>query len=161
FKVITTKHGPVLTAPGTTQVSLSWTGADPKTPTLETIYNLNRAQTWQDFEAALSTYSGSTQSFIMCDRRGNIGFQVAGNIPLRANVRGNAGSILTPGWTGVGDWVSRLPFQSLPHAYNPPSGFIVAEAQSIPGMTLRNNQYRAQRINFVLSECRKHGNHMG
>ncbi len=45
-----------------------------------------------------------------------------GDIPIRA--KGN-GTLPVPGWTNEHDWTGFIPFEELPYAFNPDSGYIV------------------------------------
>ncbi len=60
-------------------------------------------------------------NFVYADRAGNIGYALAGKIPLRADV-----PTLLPlaGWDEDNDWRGYIPFDDLPRIYNPPDGVI-------------------------------------
>jgi penicillin amidase len=93
------------------------------------------------------------------DTTGNIGYQQCGTVPIRASgarVGQYESCLLTPGWTGFGDWVSAMPFADLDHAYNPPQGYFVANmAQVKSELPVNVNYYRSQRIDAVLSTFKK------
>ena len=54
-------------------------------------------------------------------RHGNIGYQMPGDIPIRA---GGDGRLPVPGWTDEYEWTGFIPFEELPYAFNPDSGYI-------------------------------------
>jgi penicillin amidase len=104
---------------------------------------------------ALSHYSGPTQNFVYADVDGHIGYYGAGRIPIR---KSGDGSVPYDGSTDDGEWTSFIPFDKLPHSYEPPSGIIVTANQRVVGGTypyfLSHNwaqPYRARRIYDLLS----------
>jgi penicillin amidase len=94
------------------------------------------------------------------DVNGNIGFYAAGRVPIRAAGDGRAP---VPGWSGTYDWTGTIPFDELPHAYNPDSGrFINANQQIVddayPYLLTPDwsEPYRANRITELLDSLRLH-----
>ncbi len=155
-KVVVTRHGPILleNESNNTAVALAWTGHDIAEPQLETLYRLNRAGNWQQFRNILKAYRGATQTFLYADRNGNIGSQIAGNIPLRKQSeltgRLKASQVLL-GWPGRYDWTARLEFQEMPSSYNPKEGFLIANAINLNGFQAPVTPYPVQRAQFVLA----------
>lgn len=153
--VYETRNGPIVLTDGGKSYSLKWTALDAKNLQLGTFMNLNRAGNWREFQDALRSYGGSTQNFVYADVKGNIGWYVAGQIPIR---RKGDGSLPYDGASTDGDWTGMIPFEELPHLYNPPSGFIVTANQRIAGtdykypqMTRVYGSDRARRIYDLLS----------
>jgi len=144
--VYETRNGPIVMTEGNKSYSLRWTALDPKNLDLGTFFKLNRAGNWQEFQSALKNYGGSTQNFVYADVKGNIGWYVGGQIPLR---RKGDGSLPYDGATTDGDWTGMIPFEELPHLYNPPSGFIVTANQRIAG-----TDYKYQQMNRVYGSDR-------
>jgi penicillin amidase len=128
--VIETSHGPIVADEGGKKYSLKWTAFDPKNNEFEAFFAMNRAKNWTEFQNALKTYGGATQNFVYADVKGNIGWYAAGRIPLR---RQGDGAFTYDGSTTDGDWVGYIPFNELPHLFNPPSGLIVTANQRIVG----------------------------
>ena len=121
-----TRHGPLMSdvaedISGT--VALRWTALDDTDDTIGAFLSLNRAQNWDDFTKALSLYYAPMQNFVYADVDGNIGYYAPGALPIRAKGDGTAP---VPGWTGEYDWTGYVPFDKLPHTFNPPEGFIVS-----------------------------------
>jgi penicillin amidase len=122
-----TRHGPILIADGTERISLRWTAAEPgflQYPVLD----IDRAQNWQQFTAAIARWSGPGSNFVYADVDGNIGYHAAGFLPKR---HGFAGDLPLDGSSGDFEWDGYIPFDQLPSAYNPPGG-IVATANQNP-----------------------------
>jgi penicillin amidase len=120
-----TRHGPVMVTAGNESLALRWTAAEPsgwQFPFLE----INRARNWQEFRAALARFAGPAQNFVYADIEGNIGYQAAGKLPVRKNHRGD---VPVEGG-GNYEWEGFIPFEELPSAYNPSSGYIVTANQN-------------------------------
>ena len=61
---------------------------------------------------------------------GNIGYQMPGQIPIRAK---GDGTVPVPGWTGEYEWTGTIPFDELPSVYNPEVGYVAtANNQVVP-----------------------------
>jgi len=118
-----TRHGPVVNYENGKAYSLRWTANEgfgfP-------FFDLDRAQNWQDFRAALKKFWAPGQNFIYADKAGNIGYQATGAVPIR---RGFDGDIPLDGASGQFEWDGYIPFDQLPSAYNPPSGIVATANQ--------------------------------
>ncbi|MEP6901774.1 MAG: penicillin acylase family protein, partial [Actinomycetota bacterium] len=121
----------------------------------------NRARNWTEFQTALKTYGGASQNFVYADVKGNIGWYAAGRVPIRKT---GDGSLPYDGTTTDGDWVGYIPFDELPHLYNPPEGFIVTANQRTVGTDYKYygvmtrdaaNPWRARRIYNLLKDNTK------
>jgi len=161
LEVEETRNGAIITDEVGQKFALKWTARDPKNQEFEAFFKLNRAKNWTDFQTALKTYGGASQNFVYADVKGNIGWWAAGKIPIRK--LGN-GSLLYDGATNEGDWVGYIPFEELPHLYNPKEGFIVTANQRIVGTDYKYfsemsrdaaNPWRAQRIYDLLKNNTK------
>ncbi|MBP6003185.1 MAG: penicillin acylase family protein [Pyrinomonadaceae bacterium] len=137
FEVTETRNGPIILEDGGKRYALKWTAFDPKNNEIATFYRWNRARNWQDFTDALKSYGGAAQNFIYADTKGNIGWYAASRIPIR---RVGDGALPYDGSTTDGDWVSNIPFDELPHLYNPPSGMIITANQRIVGTSFKYTQ---------------------
>ncbi len=122
-----TARGPVISAvhPGwpmdSLVISLRWTGAG-FSDDLRAILLLNRAKNPDEFFAALQHYGAPCQNVTYADRDGNIGFQMAGKIPLRRDKQGHLPYLA---WENKGDWLGDLPLKKMPHRWNPNNYFVV------------------------------------
>lgn len=128
--VAATRHGPIIFEKDTARYALRWTALDPKAIEFEAFYYINRARNWNEFRAALNRYAGPTQNFVYADQGGHIGYYGAGRIPIR---KSGDGSTPYDGATDDGEWTGYIPFDSLPHVYDPPGGFIVTANQRVAG----------------------------
>ena len=108
-------------------VSLRWTALDPGT-TATAIFALSTAQDFDDFRAAAALFDVPAQNLIYADVDGNIGYQTPGRLPIRG---AGDGWMPQPGWDSGYDWTGYIPFEELPVAYNPASGYIVTANNAI------------------------------
>ncbi len=160
--VVVTRHGPVISdlIPGETRrLALQW--APLKDPAFVSypFFELDSAQTWEEFRQALSLMGGPSLNFVYADVDGHIGYQAEGRIPLRASATNDmpvAGSDNAHEWTGV------VPFEKLPSVLDPPSGIIAtANARITPDgyPYLLSSEwmapYRTERIYRVLQSGRQ------
>ena len=168
-EVRTTRHGPILTSmPRTTNnnpaaqngaiaelpLALRWTGLEQCHITAA-VQKLNHARNWDEFRDALRDWDVPPQNMIYADKEGNIGYIMAGAIPIRA--KGQA-VLPSPGWTGEYEWTGYIPFEELPQTYNPQQHFIVTANNRVVNddypYYITNewlNGYRAQRIRDLLT----------
>ena len=101
-------------------LSMRWTGNEYSNES-RTLYLLARARNWDDFKRAVSTFRAVSQNIIYADVNGNIGLYCSAGVPMRKK---GAGLAVMPGWTAEYDWQGLVPFEELPHSYNPESGFL-------------------------------------
>ncbi len=101
-------------------ISLAWTALTPSTP-FEAIWGFNLAGNWDEFREAARHFHVPAQNLLYADVDGNIGYQMPGDIPIRAN---GDGRTPVPGWTDEYNWTGFIPFEELPYALNPASGYI-------------------------------------
>jgi penicillin amidase len=146
-RIRSSRHGPLLsdvdqrlqqvsasradpaTPTGPYAVALSWTALQPGR-TMDALLGLDQAQNFTEFRAAAALVSAPSQNLIYADTAGNIGYQLAGAVPLRR--KGN-GTKPAPGWDPGYGWRGTVPFAKLPYVENPLSGFIVAANQQVIG----------------------------
>jgi penicillin amidase len=120
-----TRHGPVITdfqpAPSRSEVvSLCWT-AHEASADFHGLHALNRARNWHEFLDALSHQTAPALNFVYGDDAGNIGFALAGRVPLRA---GAPSPLPSEGWRSQNEWRGFVPFADLPRLFNPPEQVI-------------------------------------
>jgi penicillin amidase len=125
IQVRVTRHGPLISdvIDGTGDpLAFRWTALDDEDHTVEALIGVARAGDWDQFTKALRSYKAPMQNFVYADETGNIGYYAPGALPIRT--RGD-GALPAPGWTDEYAWAGYVPFEQLPHVYNPPQGFIV------------------------------------
>jgi len=123
-----TRHGPVVEIRGRLY-ALKWTSLDD-TPELVAFLQMDRASNWEEFQEALRRFPGPSQNFVYADVDGRIAWYSAGRLPIR---RSGDGSRPYRGATDEGDWTGFVPFESLPHLVDPPSGRIVTANNRLVG----------------------------
>lgn len=153
--VTVTRHGPVVLQRGGDAYALRWTALSPEANEFTAFYKLNRARDWKEFREALKDYGGATQNFVYADVDGHIGYYGAGQIPVR---RGGDGSVPFDGSKDEGEWKGFIPFDELPHVFDPPSGVIVTANNRVVGTSYPHHlthvwapPTRARRIHDLLA----------
>jgi len=167
-----TEHGPMLNpifTKETRPISLKWTLYDPALNSLP-LYQLNVASNWEEFSAALATWSWPTQNVVYSDDQGHIAYHAIGKVAVW-----HASSVQP---LPQGPLVSRfewykfvdahhfleayIPFDDLPNALDPPSGFlatansrVTTDKQHYPLTLEWADPYRVERI-YKLLEGRDH-----
>ena len=130
MSVWVTRHGPLFVNEDDTPMALRWVAAEPGFVQYPFI-DIDRAQDWAEFRAALARMPGPASNFVYADTGGNIGYQAAGRLPVR---RGFAGDVPLDGASGNFEWDGFIPFDELPTAFNPPGGIIATANQDpFPG----------------------------
>ncbi len=120
-----TRHGPLISdvsGKAAAPLALRWTALDRGDTTAVAFFDMAYAVSWEEFTAALQDYVAPSQNIVYADREGNIGYYGPGRIPIRAKGDGTAP---VPGWDSDYEWQGWIPFDELPHAFNPPEGYIV------------------------------------
>lgn len=157
-EVMITRHGPVVERDGNTAYALRWTATEPGG--LDYAFPLlGRAQNWQEFLAVLQQVPGPAQNVVYADVEGNIGFAVAGKVPVRKK---GDGSLPVLGDTADYEWTGSIPFEELPQVLNPPDGIIATANAKVAGPGYRwhltdrwEAPYRTARIYDLLSGTRR------
>ncbi len=121
---------------------------------------IDQATDWESFREACSYSHLPGENMIWADKKGNIGWQAVGIVPVRKNF---SGYVPVPG-DGRYEWDGFLPIQERPHLLNPAKGFFATANQHVTpsdytrwdaiGYTWAD-PYRGDRINKVLSESNK------
>lgn len=131
----------------TRPMALKWTLYDATLNALP-IFQLDTAASCADATAALSTWNSPTLNVVYSDDQGHIAYHAVGRIPLRP--MGLAG---VPIQDAAREWQGYIPFESLPNAFDPPSGFLATANSRVttdnsPNMLTLEwaDPYRAERI---------------
>ncbi|MBK9715478.1 MAG: penicillin acylase family protein [Kouleothrix sp.] len=133
IQVRITRHGPLISdviSDVAEPMAFRWTALDEEDHIFESFLQIDQAQSWADFTAALKNYGAPMQNFVYADVDGNIGYYAPGKLPIRAS---GDGTLPAQGWTGADDWTGYVPFEELPHAYNPPQGYIATANNKVVG----------------------------
>jgi penicillin amidase len=119
FEVVSTRHGPLLGAalphdPSARGYALRWTG-HAKRSGIRGHLAMQTAQNWAEFRDALRSLPAPASTFLYADVDGNIGTQVAGQLPIRTRLQD--GFLPTPGSTRYYDWRGFVAFDDLPSSF--------------------------------------------
>ena len=167
--VQSTPHGPLLNLilpKEARPIALKWTLYDPSLNTLP-LYELNTASNWQEFSAALETWSWPTQNVAYSDDQGHIAYHAVGRVPIKwgeglfdvplphdtMNLRYEWGIPPLSGKEGL----LYIPFDQMPNSVDPPSGFlatansrVTTDKSPYPITHEWIDPYRAERIYKLL-----------
>jgi penicillin G amidase len=166
-EVRVTRYGPILTTfksptavqngnsgPEELPLALRWTGLEHRDIVMA-LEKIALSTNVYEFREALRHWDIPAQNFVFADTAGNIGYMMAGTIPIRA--QGQA-LLPSPGWTGEYEWTGTIPFEELPQSINPPEHYIVTANNRVVDDTYPYyithewlNGYRAQRIRDLLT----------
>jgi len=157
--VVTTRHGPIITEllPGETRkIALRWTLQDGMGLMF---FDADSAENWDQFRKALSTFGAPGQNLMYGDVDGHIGYQATGRVPIRA---AGDGSLPVNGSDDAHEWKGFIPFDEMPHVYDPPSGIlatangrITPEGYKYSISTEWDAPWRTDRIYRVLESGKK------
>ena len=172
LRVRVSRHGPVISdvmlsaqdlAPRGHVIAFAWTALAEDDRSAQAANKFARAREWAGFLAAARDFQSPQQNIVYADIEGNIGFVAAGRVPHRRPTNDLKGMAPAPGWQAKYDWADYIPFDQLPHSFNPQSGAIVTANQRItpPGYAHFISSewqppYRADRIQQLLDATPKH-----
>jgi penicillin amidase len=140
-----TARGPVVnelitpvTEGGDPPLSLRWVGAE-HIDDLRAGIAISRARDWRGFRDALRDWSIAVFNFVYADRAGNIGYQMAGRVPVRGRVTYGFRDADNP----ADQWQGYIPFDGLPSSYNPARGYVASANQRIVAPDYKHPIYGA------------------
>jgi penicillin amidase len=113
---------------------------------IDALVALNRATDWTTFQQAMDQWDFPNLNFVYADVDGNIGYRMAGQVPLRRD----------------GVWTGLVPLNEMPAVFNPEEG-IFATANNRPAVPMRHvlandwiDDYRWTRIMQILRSRAHH-----
>ncbi|MEW2163988.1 penicillin acylase family protein [Streptomyces sp. NPDC007084] len=109
-------------------IALRWTALDAGT-SMDAVFQMDKASDWTGFRKASASFDVPSQNLVYADTKGNIGYQLPGKIPTRA--QGDDGSLPSPGWDSKYRWTGYIKQSALPYEYNPERGYIVTANQAV------------------------------
>jgi penicillin amidase len=121
---------------------------------------IDQAKDWNSFRDACSYSHIPGENMIWADKKGNIGWQAVGIIPIRKNF---SGYVPVPG-DGRYEWEGYLPIKERPHLLNPAKGFFATANNNVTPNDYKHwdaigytwaDPFRANRINNVLESINK------
>lgn len=118
--VQSTDHGPLVNGlvHEPRPIALKWNLYDPALHTIP-LYAMNTASNWAEFSSALANWCWPGQNLVYADDQGHIAYHAIGKAPLRP-----AGLQDLPISDNAHEWQGYIPFEDMPNAFDPPSGFL-------------------------------------
>jgi penicillin G amidase len=101
-------------------LTIHWVGDEPSNELLS-IYKIDRASNWNDFNDAFQYFRSISQNIVYADLAGNIGLHACAGVPIRKRT---AVFEILPGWTDEYNWQGMIPYNELPYEYNPERGYV-------------------------------------
>jgi penicillin amidase len=117
---------------------------------LDGLLGMLEARTVEEGRRCLGRLCNSSWNWLLADVEGNIGYQMAGKMPIRPE--GISGLVPLAGWDPANDWRGFAALDDLPQASNPPEGFLVTANNDLNALgrvhpiNLCVAPYRADRI---------------
>ena len=127
-----THWGPVATEfcfalPGESEVALKRIPVcETDRETITGTMAMMRAKSAGEFTSALGGWRFPSVNVVFGDAKGDIGFSIAGAIPIRSALDPLAGAAAMDGTAARFDWQMIVPPQLLPHVVNPKRGYIAS-----------------------------------
>jgi penicillin amidase len=140
-------------------LAFRWTALDPEDSTVTSFLRLNEARNWNEFTSALSDFVVPAQNFVYADVDGHIGYYAPGHFPVRGRSDGTSAA---EGWTSDDEWKGWVPFDQLPHTFDPPEHYVVTANEKVTPPSYPHvidgefsDPYRAQRIIDRLQQTKR------
>ena len=131
-RILVTPRGPIVGQSASNDslaisIKATWLQALPVEGLLET----HTATTCEEFRQLFTEWPHISLNLAHADTQGDIGLQLAGQVPRR---RAGFGTIPMPGWKSDSGWHDAfVPFDEMPHTTNPEPGFVAtANNQPLP-----------------------------
>lgn len=119
-EVLWSVYGPVVRRPhGTYAIRFAGYG---EAGAVEQWYRMNRATTFEEWQAAMRSLAVPMFNTVYADGAGNVYYLYGGRLPVRASGHDWRGTV--PGHGSETLWTEHLPFDGLPQVKNPASGFV-------------------------------------
>lgn len=125
-------------------------GEETGATSLDGLLGVLDATTVEQGQRTLGNLCNSSWNWLLADRDGTIGYQMAGKMPLRRP--GVSGLVALPGWDPDNDWRGFARLEDLPSILNPPEGFLATANNDlnhlgvVKPINLCVAPYRADRI---------------
>ena len=156
-------QGPIIQLDVAAHVGLSvqFTGFSG-TRELDTFLAFDTARDMNEFAQGVQFFDFGSQNFVYADTANNIAYFTGSAVPIREDLQRAAVVGLPPFFirngTGGNEWLPRqpsephptvpfevLPLEEMPHAVNPPAGFLINANNDPAGLTLGNNPLSRKR----------------
>ena len=154
--IIYTHHGPVVydrnfrTENKRRNFAMKWIAHFPST-TFDAMYDVNRAQNYNQFVSAMKKFQGPPQNFIFGSAQGDIALWLPGKFPVKWKEQGK---FLMDGAKISHEWKDYIPFEHYMYDVNPEQNYLTSANQHpvdtlYPYYVYDHNYeyYRGRRIN--------------
>ncbi|MFB3105121.1 MAG: penicillin acylase family protein, partial [Pseudomonadales bacterium] len=130
--VTITHHGPVIAGDPKSgkAVTVSDPGLIAGSPWVDAARDAMRSKSVEELHEAFRNWTDRVNNYAVADVQGNFGYLHAGKIPIRSESNGWRA---VPGWTGEHEWQGYIPYDELPKAINPDTGYAVTCNQRVAG----------------------------
>lgn len=155
-------HGPIISGIGDASkinqlIAIKWPALMPGDTTIQSFVKMNYAKNWDEFKNALKDFVAPSQNFVYADVKGNIGYYLPGKIPLRPQYCDLRLPIEPYQHC---EWGKYIPFDQMPHVFNPMKGYIFSANNETMPSHYRYSRYfpnefpgfRAKRIETLILE---------
>lgn len=154
-----TEHGPIISdspllkSKGRRDLALTWIGHRPSDE-ISAMLAMMRAQSWEDFTAAIDGFAAPAQNLIFADAVGKVGQAMAAHLPRRP-VATPDDLVIAP--EAIGNWHTIVTARDLPQRYNPDEGFVASandrpvEQMAVPVGFFFSPDERISRLRAALS----------
>ena len=151
-------NGPLLHRVAERGLALRWTGWHGPDASLTAMMGLGAASSVEEARRCLKGMRAPALNLVLADTAGNIGYQLAGAVPIRER---GTGLVPVPGWEPGWGWKGEIPYEEMPALANPASGIVVSANHAIADKDYPYplshdfvGYFRAQRIAQALSTMR-------
>lgn len=120
-----------------------------------TFVKMMKAKNYLDYREALKGFANPAQNFIFASASDEISLTVTGKLPIKKVYQGKW---IADGTLTSNDWKGYIPFEDLPHSFNPEAGFVSSANQhsTYPDYPYYYNggfdDYRGRILNRFLDE---------
>ena len=161
IEVTITHHGPVIAGDpkSGTAVAISDPGLIEGSPWVDAVRDAMRSRSIEELHEAFRKWTDRVNNYAVADVHGNFGYLHAGKIPLRNEANGWRA---VPGWTGEYEWNGYIPYDELPKAINPDTGYAITCNQRVAGHDYPYYvglnfapEYRARRVQTRILELER------
>lgn len=158
-----THHGPIvnaaLRADAAEPLALSWQALAEPTAFAGVFEQLD-ISSGPDLVARLADHTSPASNLVWADRHGSIGYKLVGRLSSRP---GGCPDLPKPGWSGEFEWDGTVPYEELPEAVDPESGYLVTANNRIVGDDYPHHitsewldGFRAKRIEQLIEATEEH-----
>ncbi len=126
-----TENGPIVHGDPLkgTALSLRWTGFHNNSSTFEVLVSMLGSSTVDELNASQIGWVDPVNNLVSVDKNGSIAYLLRGALPVRTSASGR--QVPVNGWSYESPWRGIVPFDAMPRAVNPESGFIMTANNAI------------------------------